>query len=595
MASKMWHNRPASEYIEGYPVGNGVLAAMVLGRYPKERIALNHEWLWRAEGRYRDFQPCHQHLDEIRGLFLEGKTLQAGELANEKLGSPPGNLFSRVPYGIPNSVDPYQPAGDLFLDTGIEDVSQYRRLLDLATGIAETQYVSDNVEFGQQCFAHASRKIICVRLFASKLGALNVKAELSRTEDTDCKLSFHSDNKCLRMKGKFVEGSEFCVMANIYSKGGQVSGAINKESICIAKADEVVILLTISVAHNGEDVEALAVQQFLNVPTDWKTLVNEHTKTFSSVYNRVSLDLGQADDSKPTDECIKIPKRRDANNLIELYFNFGRYLFISSNLRGELPANLQGKWNEELKPAWECDYHHDINLQMNYWPGEVCNMADFIEPLFAHIERLVPHSREMAKAIYNCGGVLFPIVTDPWSRATPESRGWNVWTGAAAWFAQHMWWHYEWGCDLDFLRRRAYPFFKEVADFYEDFLVRNRRGQLVTVPSQSPENRFVGGSEPVSLCVGATMDFELIYDVLSHAIKASEILDLDAERRAKWKTILEEIPPLQVGKNSQLQEWLEDYEEVNPHHVHISHDPVQRAVNSPVFPRENNFQDSRNR
>ena len=187
------------------------------------------------------------------------------------------------------------------------------------------------------------------------------------------------------------------------------------------------------------------------------------------------------------------------------------------------------------------------------------------------MERFVPHGREMARNLYDCEGIFLPIQTDPWGRATPESLGWDVWTGAAAWLAQHMWWRYEYSLDKDFLARRAYPFFREVAAFYRTYLVEDPQGRLVTVPSQSPENRFKGGTSPVSLCIGATMDFELIRDVLGHAVSASEILGVDEEDRETWRGILDQIPPLLVGRHGQLQEWLEDYEEEEPAHRHISH------------------------
>ena len=209
---------------------------------------------------------------------------------------------------------------------------------------------------------------------------------------------------------------------------------------------------------------------------------------------------------------------------------------------------------------------------MSYWPAEVFSLPECVEPLFDHIERFMPHGRKVARALYNCRGVFLPIQTDPWGRATPESHGWDVWTGAAAWLAQHMWWRWEFAQDENFLRNRAYPFIKAVAEFYEDYLVSDpASGHLVPVPSQSPENTFVGGTWPVSLCVAATMDLELIHDALTHAIEASELLGVDEQMRPRWREILSQLPPLQIGRHGQLQEWLEDYEEAEPGHRHVSH------------------------
>jgi alpha-L-fucosidase 2 len=200
------------------------------------------------------------------------------------------------------------------------------------------------------------------------------------------------------------------------------------------------------------------------------------------------------------------------------------------------------------------------------------NLSECITPLIEHIERMVPNARQAAKAMYNCRGLFIPITTDAWGATTPETYGWDCWVGAASWLVQHAWWRYEYSCDVDFLRTRAYPLIKETAAFWEDYLVPHpTKGWLVAVPSYSPENRFIGGTEPVSLCISATMDVELAYDTLSHAIQASEILNLDEDLRAKWRQMLAELPPLQVGKHGQLQEWLEDYEDTEPGHRHVSH------------------------
>lgn len=564
---RLWLDSPAKEYMEGYPIGNGVLAAMVLGTTPVERIALNHEWLWRAENRQRDVAELHQHLPEIRRMFLEGRVFEAGTLANETLGGSGGMIAGRKP----NRVDAYQPAGDLFIDTGHGKVNQYRRELELATGLASVRYRHNKAEYSRECFAHATRKAVCLRLACSKPGGLSASLWLGRVEDPQCKVRTSATKSGLSLAGRFVEGSKFCILARVVAKGGksQVSAG---GKLRVTGADEIVVVLSIAVAHDGQDPKPAAKSHLDDAGANWPELLREHGDAFSAAFDRVSLDLGGNDDSLPTDKRLAALKKGGFDNgLMALYFHYGRYLLISSSLNCEVPANLQGKWNEDIRPPWECDLHHDVNIQMNYWPAEVCNLADCTESLLAHIERFVPHGREVARKLYNCRGVFYPIQTDPWGRCTPESRGWDIWTGAAAWLAQHMWWRYEWGLDRDFLKTRAYPFLKEVAAFYEDYLIRDPAGRLVTCPSQSPENYFAGGITPVSLCIGATMDFELIHDVLSHAVTASEILGVDADCREKWRAILRDIPPLGTGRHGQLREWLEDYEEGEPGHRHISH------------------------
>ena len=567
MNSRMWYRSPASEWKDGLPVGNGVLAAMVLGGTTRERLALNHEWLWRAQGRVRTIEPRHQHLPAIRERFFAGDLFEAGTLANEKLGGPGG--ISKTP----NRVDPYQPAGDLFLDLDHTDVSDYRRELDLKRALLTVSYVADGVRMRREVIAHAARPVIVVRISAEDKAALSTTVTLSRIDDPECTLQAWARDTGLGLAGEFVEGMRFAVEARVVAAGGTVSVPdAGGAAVRVAGSDEVLILLTIATGEHGGDPSAICRDQLQDVPTDWDALLAEHVEHHRTLYDRVSLDVGDNRDGTPTDERLGALRDGSADeSLLALYFNFGRYLLIASSHGCELPANLQGKWNEDLKPPWECDLHHDVNLQMNYWPAEVCNLAECLGPLFDHVERFVPHGREVARLLYDCDGIVLPIQTDPRGRATPESRGWDVWTGAAAWLAQHFWWRYEYSRDETFLRERAYPVIKEVAAFYQTYLVRDPQGRLVPVPSQSPENTFTGGTSPVSLCVGATMDLELIHDALTHAIQASEELGVDRELRQGWRCILEEIPPLQVGRYGQLQEWLEDYEECEPGHRHISH------------------------
>ena len=634
MRSRIWYRQPAPRWVEYLPIGNGMLGAMVSGGVPIERLALNHEWLWRANGRDRDMSPRSQYLPEIRDLFFQGRVYEASELANERLGGSGGMLTApgiarlvqqavgfldgasapdlgadvlaevsgaepeirRVlaesgmegvtrwmrrnlrclralfrEQGLFNRVDPYQPAGDLLIHVEHGEVEDYVRELDLSSGVVATRYVSDGIAYRRTSFAHSELPVICLRLTSLTSGALNLSAHLSRAEDPECRLTCAVSENALSMIGEFDEGSRFCVLAKalVPSAGGLVATG---SELAVAGASEARFLITVAVAHDGEDVVEMAARQLATVPEDWELLEGGHREAFGALYDRVALEIGDDRDSLPTDERLAALQSGELDEaLLALYFDYGRYLLISSSRPGGLPANLQGIWNDNPNPPWQCDLHHDINVQMNYWAAEVCGVAECIEPLFDHMERFVPHGREMSRALYGCDGIWMPILSGPWGRATPEARGWDVWTGAAAWLAQHMWWRYEYGGDMGFLRERAYPYFKEVAAFYQSYLVRDPQGRLVTVPSQSPENFFSGGTRPVSLCVGATMDFELINDALTHAIQASKILGVDADLRGEWARILAEIPPLQVGRHGQLQEWLEDYEEGEVHHRHLSH------------------------
>ncbi|MFH0796302.1 MAG: glycoside hydrolase family 95 protein [Candidatus Omnitrophota bacterium] len=556
MNSLLWYKKPASEWKEGLPIGNGILAGMVMGGVPRERIALNHELLWRGKNRKRDVEPKYQNLKEIRRLFFAGKVLEAATLANEKLGGLGGILTAK---GQRNRVDPYQPLADLFLNFGHKDVSDYRRELDLEKALVTVSYTVAHTKFRREYFVHAVHNLICIRLSVENAvgnGLLNTEISLTRSEDPECRITALTKDNQVIFTGAFPEGIKFGI-----------------KTLKIQNCRETLLFLTASVSLDGEDPIPACDKELNSIPLSWAELVESHVKEHQKFYHRVSLQIGEPNDETPTDQRLEgLRWGRNDYSIYALYFNFGRYLLLtSSSPKSKLPANLQGKWNEEIRPPWDCDLHQDINLQMNYWPAEVCNLSECTNPLFDHLERFVPHGREVSRKIYGCKGVYLPIQTDPWGRATPEARGWDVWTGAAAWLGQHFWWHYEYTLDKNFLKDRAYPFLKEVAAFYEDFLVRDQDGFLVPVPSQSPENTFVGGTSPVSLCIGATMEIELIYDVLTHAISAGRLLNVDEGKRKKWRHILKKLPPLRSGKYGQLQEWLEDYQEAEPGHRHLSH------------------------
>ena len=568
MHSILWYRKPATEWKEGLAIGNGRLAGMVLGAPGHDRVALNHEWLWRGENRERDIEPRYHKLAEVRGLFFAGDMFAASTAANDAFGGPGGTSSKK------NRVDPYQPLGDLYLDFAHEAVDDYRRRLDLDTAIAVAEYQADGVHFDRAFFAHAAHPVMVVRLACSPGHRFPARASLARIEDPDCTLTPWATETAFGYEGTFPEGARFAIEARLLPADGlAITPSAEAAALDLDVQDAAVIVLAAAVTHDGCDPKPQCQEQFAGVPGDWGELVASHLEAHQARYGRVALHLGGEDRSDtPTDERLAALRAgEEDDNLLATYFNFGRYLLIASSADADLPANLQGKWNEELDPPWQCDLHHDVNLQMNYWPAEVCGLADTTEALFRHLERFVPYAKIVARKLYDCDGIWFPIQTDPWGHGTPESYGWDCWVGGAAWLSQHFWWRWEYGGDADFLRDRAYPFMKEAAAFFESYLTHDPLGRLVPVPSQSPENRFVGGTDPVSLCIAATMDLELIEDVMGHCIEAAEILGVDAAKCDDWRRVLASIPPLQIGKWGQLQEWLDDYDEVEPGHRHISH------------------------
>ncbi|MDC0937100.1 glycoside hydrolase N-terminal domain-containing protein [Pirellulales bacterium] len=573
----LWYRKSADKFVEGLPLGNGHIGAMVLGGPGVERIALNHTWLWRNH-KLKDLSnpDVASHLPEIRRLFFEDKIIEASNMAIETLG------VQDV-----TSPDPYQPVGDLGVRmVGHDDVEDYRCALDLSTGIATVTYRSGGVGYRREAFVSRADDVLVLRISADRPGAINCTLALTRIEDPQCTITPWSANNryglsSFGFSGNFVEGRKFAAVAAAHNQGGTIRAQDGAAEITVANADEVVVLLAVATYKEGPNCEAICKSRLdqIDEPVNFTALATAHQAAHGELFDRVSLRIGDEDkEGIPTDQRLADVRAGVPDpGLASLYFQFGRYLLLSASRSGGAPANLQGIWNEELNPPWGSDLHHDCNIQMNYWSAENTNLSECAEPLFDYVESTLPAAREAARKIYDCRGVFIPLTGDPNARCLKTEGPWSEWTGAAAWLAQHFWWRWEYSGDKDFLRRRTYPLYQEVGRFYEDYLVPDPReqsphfGKLVPVPSYSPENFFVGGVEPVSLCIGATMDLELIHEVFTNLIEASIVLDVDHDQRPKWQAILDRLPPLQVGKHGQLQEWLEDYEEAEIHHRHPSH------------------------
>jgi len=374
------------------------------------------------------------------------------------------------------------------------------------------------------------------------------------------------------MDGLFDGGMGFRVEARILRHDGR--GSVENNRLLIRDAREIILQVNVGTDACGEAPAHECATHFVPTGAEWESLKAEHAAAYRDCLGDLELHVDHLPDpDSPTNQRLaRLLAGEDDPGLVLQAFHYGRYLHVAATATAQLPPNLQGGWNDDITPPWDCDYHTNINMQLNYWLAEPAGLYCGTEQLFRFIERYIPHARKCARDLYGCRGVCFPIQADPWGRATPESYGWAAWTGAAAWLAQHMWWHYEYSLDKDFLRTRAYPFFKEIMDFYEDYLIDGPDGKLHLVPSQSPENRFVGsGKLAVSLCVDAAMDIQFVESALAYAIQASEILGCEEARRATWQGMMKRLPEYQIGGEGQLQEWNEDREEVDINHRHFSH------------------------
>lgn len=557
----LWYRTPAKEWQEGLPVGNGRLGAMLLGGVGEDRIPLNEDSLWFGAPHDATVPGTHRHLSEIQRLLFEGRLAEAEKLAEA------------VMLGNPRRLKPYQTLGDLWLAfPGHEEVADYRRELDLDTGIARLQYRVGDAQFMRELFVSAPHQVVVLRLTCDQPGHITTRLRLTRKPFEGCRVTTTATSEGLVLRGKNEPGLRFEVHLRVLAEGGATSA--EGEELWVRGADALTLLLAAGTDLRGEEPAPFCRQQLeAAAALDYEGLRAAHVAEHRKFFRRVHLDLGGADlPNLPTDERLKRVQAGQSDPwLIAQYFQFGRYLLIASSRPGNWPANLQGLWCDDLTPPWNSDYHLNINLQMNYWPAEVCNLSECHQPLFDLIDRLRPAGRRVAREHYNCGGITFHHATDIWANAAPVDGVWGIWPMGAGWLGLHLWEHYAFTGDRQFLAQRAYPVLKEMAQFFLDFLIPNEKGRLVTAPSTSPENRFKRPEGAFFLCVGASMDFQIIHALLTRTIKASEILGRDEALRERWRETLAKLPPPQIGKHGQLREWLEDYEEAEPGHRHLSH------------------------
>jgi len=560
-AMTLWYRRPAKAWLQALPVGNGRLGGMVFGRVARERIQLNEESLWSGGPHDWTNPKARDNLPKVRKLIQEGKFKRAEALAN------------RTMMGVPMRVTPYQTLGDLRLAfKGHEEVADYVRDLDLDAAVAGVRYRVGDAQFTREIFATAVNQVLVVRLSCDKPGGIAVTATLDREQDAECKPAA-SDGVVLQGRCDGGKGMAFRAELRVLTEGGRVG--VKGAGVEVTDADVATFLLAVATDFGGKDPQQICQKRLsAALAKPYPELRSAHIADHQKLFRRVELDLGGSDAVKrPTDERLAaVRKGGEDPRLMTQYFQLARYLLIASSRPGCLPANLQGLWNDSLNPPWNCDYHLNINLQMNYWPAEVGNLAECHLPLFDLLDSLREPGRKTARMHYGCDGFVAHHLTDLWGFTAPaDGAGWGLWPLGAAWCCQHLWEHYAFGGDLAFLRR-AYPIMKESAAFFVDFLIEDDRGRLVTNPSTSPENRFRTADRQVcGLGVGAAMDMQIIHDLFTHCIEASKLLGIDADFRAELLDKRKRLAPPQIGKHGQLQEWIEDFNEAEPGHRHLSH------------------------
>jgi len=576
----MWYRKPATVWNEALALGNGRLGAMVYGGIANEDIQLNEDTIWSGYKRDNVDNPnSAKVLPKVRELLFANKDAEATQLIRDNM------------MGVPQNILSYQPLGNLYLDfSGITQVENYRRTLDLKTGIATVTYTANGTDFKRSVLVSAPDQIIAVNLEANHSGQIHFKARLSRSKDAKFFVDPKNPNRYI-LRGQImaqygndpkpVPAMRFEGEMQITAIGGKV--ASDQNGLEVSGADNALIVIASATDYRGFDpeVQCKAVLDKVSQKT-WDQIVEPHVKDFAKFSSRMDLDLGSAGkevEAMPTDERIqRMRSNLPDPGMVAEYFMFGRYLLMTSSRPGGMPANLQGLWNADMTAAWNSDYHTNINIQMNYWPTEVCNLSECHIPLFDFMDNLVQSGTRTAKIEYGARGWVVHHLSDPFSFTSPADGPQGVWPMGAAWLCQHPWQHYEFTADKTFLAERAYPLMKGAARFIMDFLVvapegTAMPGRLVTNPSHSPENSFYLPNHTKSqLTYGATMDLQIIYDLLSHCIEASKVLGKDETFRAECEKTLSLLPPLQISrKDGRLQEWIEDYAENDVHHRHTSH------------------------
>ena len=568
---RLWYPRPATQWVEALPLGNGRLGAMVWGGGKHERIQLNEDTLY-AGGPYDPTPPeALAALPEVRRLLFAGRYAEADALANAKM------------MGRPIKQMPYQPLGDLVLDFfEIAETNDYRRELDLDTAVASSTFEARGLQHRREVFVSPVDQCVAVRLSGDKPGRISLRIGLASDQPSAVIAADGLAGLLLQGRNEAAHGVDgrlrFAARLRVLPKGGQLHR--RGDRIEVRDADEVVLLLTAATSFRSHadvsgDPEAVSDGQMVHAAArGWQAMLGDHVAAHRALFRRVSIDLGRTAPeiaALPTD--ARVARFADGHDpqLAALYHQFGRYLLIASSRAGSQPANLQGIWNDLMQPPWESKYTININTQMNYWPAEANALAECVEPLERMVAELAERGRDTARRMYGAPGWVAHHNTDLWRASAPiDGAQWGLWPLGGAWLLQHLWDRWDYGRDLDDLRR-VYPLFKGAAEFFAATLVEDPgTGAMVTAPSISPENVHPHGA---ALCAGPSMDAQILRDLFGQCIEASALLGVDAAFADRLAALRERLPPHRIGRAGQLQEWQADWDMDAPEidHRHVSH------------------------
>jgi len=554
--NRLFYNEPAKKWVEALPLGNGRLGAMVYGGVSQEQIQFNEETLWTGGPHDYSHKDAHKFLGEIRQLLADGKQIEAQNLASEVFMSVPLHQMA------------YQPFGDLILDfPNHENYSNYRRELDIENALCNISYTVEGVKYNREMFVSNPDQVIVIKISTQKPNTLNFSLTMNSVHFQKS-VQTNYDQQTLTVK--VADGVMKGVAGLKIITDGELKS--NYQNISVSEASSATIYLNAYTNFiDFQDVSGNTKQQINNFfnnakKYDYDKILENHIEDYQSLFNRFQISFGDKGKlNSPTNERIyQFWKNPDDPQFISLYVQYARYLMISSSRPGGQPANLQGIWNDKLDPPWESKWTTNINAEMNYWPVELTNLSECHEPLFNMIEECSLSGAIIAKEHYGCNGWVLHHNTDIWRGAAPiNASNHGIWVTGGAWLSLHFWEHYLFTQDKEFLALK-YPIMKGAALFFSEFLVQDpKTGYLISTPSNSPE---IGG-----LVAGPTMDHQIIRALFSSCIKAAEILEIDEDFIEKFKEILPRIYPNKIGRLGQLREWIEDIDDPNEKHRHVSH------------------------
>ena len=571
---RLWYDEPATTWLEALPLGNSRMGAMIYGGVQEDEIQLNEETFWSGGPHDNNSTMSKYYLSQVRSLIFQGREDEAQKVVNRR--------FIVGPHGMK-----YLTLGSLkILNDSLGEITDYERELNLVDATAEVTFRADNALFTRKAFASMADSIIVVRFKAGPPARMSFF--LDHQCDYDYETVVDGDTLIAIIEGVDHEGIVSKLTAQCRTEiacDGEVSTREIDGRQCIRVDGATEVTLYISAATNfvnyhdvsGDPAAKNARRLAAARRHSYDDLLARHIANYQSLYNRVKLDLGShtgnyelATDARLASFYNSLDSVPDLG-MVSLLFNYGRYLLISSSWgKDGQPANLQGIWNDKKNAPWDSKYTININAEMNYWPAEVCNLSETAEPLFSMIRDLSETGAKTAKVMYDCGGWVAHHNTDLWRIAGPvDGAPWGMYPSGGAWLTTHLWEHYQFTRDTLFLAE-YYPIMKGAADFFLDFLVQHPdSGYLVVVPSVSPEHGGVGRKS--NLCAGCTMDNQIVFDVMNNVLQAARILGRDEAYQETLQKTMAQLPPMKVGQYGQLQEWLEDIDDPNDQHRHISH------------------------